>query len=334
MHYMGSKARHAKEIIAITCKDRKPGQYYVEPFVGGGNVICKVDPTAGPRIANDKNRFMIALLDSMGNHNWEPPETMTKEQWWVIKRLKPDKITDREQAALYAFAATGPCFGSKWFDQWAKDYPGHEGERYRQAREAAQRDAPGLKGIRFYAGSYEDLEIPAEPSIVYCDPPYKGTADYAGSKTTIKVDQALSQNNWNAIKFWRWADRLVSLGHSVFVSEYHGPEPSMYNGTPDAQKALRDVRAKWQHLDRLTPAELAATDVNIFDDAQTEIRAAEDAIRSSNQLMADRWQSLWHKEVTSDFSATRGKGEEAEAARAEAKHIGKTEFEQLYHRKP
>jgi len=43
MKYMGSKSRHAKEILSIILKERKPDQWYVEPFVGGANVIDKVD---------------------------------------------------------------------------------------------------------------------------------------------------------------------------------------------------------------------------------------------------------------------------------------------------
>ena len=38
MKYMGSKARIAKYILPIILKDRKPDQWYVEPFVGGGNM--------------------------------------------------------------------------------------------------------------------------------------------------------------------------------------------------------------------------------------------------------------------------------------------------------
>ena len=42
MKYMGSKARFTKEILPIILKDRKPEQWYVEPFAGGMNVICEV----------------------------------------------------------------------------------------------------------------------------------------------------------------------------------------------------------------------------------------------------------------------------------------------------
>jgi len=45
MKYMGSKKRHAKELLPIILKDRQPGQWYVEPFVGGawflGGGICE-----------------------------------------------------------------------------------------------------------------------------------------------------------------------------------------------------------------------------------------------------------------------------------------------------
>jgi DNA adenine methylase len=58
MKYMGSKARFTKEILPIILKDRKSGQWYVEPFAGGMNTICEVQ---GNRIANDKNYHLIEM---------------------------------------------------------------------------------------------------------------------------------------------------------------------------------------------------------------------------------------------------------------------------------
>jgi DNA adenine methylase len=43
MKYMGSKNRIAKYILPIMLAERKPDQWWVEPFVGGGNMIDKVD---------------------------------------------------------------------------------------------------------------------------------------------------------------------------------------------------------------------------------------------------------------------------------------------------
>lgn len=54
MKYMGSKNRIAKDILPIILKERKPEQWYVEPFVGGCNIIDKVD---GNRLGSDKNKY-------------------------------------------------------------------------------------------------------------------------------------------------------------------------------------------------------------------------------------------------------------------------------------
>ena len=43
MKYMGSKRRIAKYILPIMLEHRAPNQWWVEPFVGGGNMIDKVD---------------------------------------------------------------------------------------------------------------------------------------------------------------------------------------------------------------------------------------------------------------------------------------------------
>ena len=57
MKYMGSKNRIAKEILPIMLKER--GQRtWVEPFVGGANMIDKV---SGNRIGADANKYLIAM---------------------------------------------------------------------------------------------------------------------------------------------------------------------------------------------------------------------------------------------------------------------------------
>jgi len=58
MKYMGSKNRIAKEILLIMLKER--GQRtWVEPFVGGANMIDKVE---GKRIGADINPYLIDAL--------------------------------------------------------------------------------------------------------------------------------------------------------------------------------------------------------------------------------------------------------------------------------
>ena len=57
MKYMGSKNRHANELLPIILKNRKRGQWYVEPFCGGCNII---DKASGQRIANDLHFYLIS----------------------------------------------------------------------------------------------------------------------------------------------------------------------------------------------------------------------------------------------------------------------------------
>ena len=71
MKYMGSKNRFAKELLPIILKDRKTDQWYVEPFAGGMNLIDKVD---GNRIANDNNKYLIALWKGLQINKSRPTE--------------------------------------------------------------------------------------------------------------------------------------------------------------------------------------------------------------------------------------------------------------------
>lgn len=310
--YMGSKAAYADEILAIALQKRKRGVAWVEPFVGGGNVICRVPADGGLRIGNDINRYMIALLDALGNRGWYPPQSMTEKEYNKIR-----KNSDSVAPELAAFAASGLSFGSKWFDVFAKNA---EGKDYCiGARNRALADAPGLKGCTFIAGSYDQLNphIPPE-SVIYCDPPYTGTSDYAGAKTKIEIGESLAKNNWKAGPFWRWADALVDQGHQVYVSEYTGPPPGNYSGlTPELKTDLDGLRAAYR---------ASAADINsppsLREELYARIADIEQVVQVNAEAKAARWVPLWKKEVTSDFSSQREAGDV------------KKEVEHLFHREP
>lgn len=59
---MGSKSRIAKYIVPIIQKyiNDTGCKYYLEPFVGGANVIDKIK--CNTKIGSDKNKYLIALL--------------------------------------------------------------------------------------------------------------------------------------------------------------------------------------------------------------------------------------------------------------------------------
>lgn len=65
---MGSKSRVAKYIVPIIQKyiDDNEVTKYVEPFVGGANIIDKIH--CQERYGFDKNKFLIALLKRAQQH--------------------------------------------------------------------------------------------------------------------------------------------------------------------------------------------------------------------------------------------------------------------------
>lgn len=205
MKYMGSKARHAKELLPIIMADRKPGQWYVEPFVGGANMIDKVD---GNRIGNDAHLHLIAMWQAV-SEGLLPPAFVSESDY-------ADFAKDKPISPECGFVGFSLSFGGKFFGGYRRDVAGTKGcienmkTQSRRAYQAMEKQAKSLRGVRFSNMSYADLEVPSN-SIIYCDPPYAGTTKYA----TDAFDHGA---------FWIWCDKMVDEGHQVFVSEYNAPD--------------------------------------------------------------------------------------------------------------
>lgn len=200
MKYMGSKARHAKEILQCVLKNRKPDQYYVEPFVGGANIIDKVQ---NPRIGNDINRYLIALLYQL-QHGWLPPQYISEEEYNEMKHNQA-YCSD----AMLGYVGFQLSFGALWFSSYRKDSEGKRDYSY-EAFCNIKKQAPNLKGIQLFCGDYRKFLIPKN-SIIYCDPPYDSVATY-------------NNKEFNHNEFWEWCRQKINEGHQVFVSEYEAPE--------------------------------------------------------------------------------------------------------------
>ena len=201
MKYLGSKNRIANEILPIILKDRIDVQYYVEPFVGGGNSIDKVD---GNRIGSDSNKYIIALHKAIQN-GWTPPKNVTKDEYIQLKDNRNDYSDE-----LVGYFATQLVFGSVWFGSYRRDNTGKRNYDI-EAYNNVMNQAPNLSTVEFKCCDYIDLEIPPN-SIIYCDPPYKGSRPYIGENKIKHSD------------FWDWCRLKYDEGHSVFISEYNAPD--------------------------------------------------------------------------------------------------------------
>lgn len=197
MRYMGGKHRIAKYFMPIVLSARKPGQVYVEPFVGGANTLIRV---SGQRIAADANPYLIAMWKAV-QAGWQPPDVVTEDEYNAVKA-----DFDRYAPELVAFIAFGCTFGGGWFNTYARD---NRGDDYvQQTKSALNRKRRALQGVTFIHATYDALSIPPR-SLIYCDPPYAGTTGYMSA--------------FDSAAFWQWADAMTDDGHTVFVSEYHAP---------------------------------------------------------------------------------------------------------------
>lgn len=199
MKYMGSKNRIAKELIEIMTSDRTSGQCWVEPFVGGGNMIDKIE---GYRIGSDTNRYAIEALVSIRDSIGNLPRTNQEFTEADYKRLRASDDYEHKGYAAFAFSYSGKFMGG-----WARDSKG-ERDYVAEAYRNAVKQSKLLQGVELYNLDYDVLVIPPN-SIIYCDPPYIGTTGYK-----VKFDHT---------KFWRWAIERALQGHKVYVSEYEAP---------------------------------------------------------------------------------------------------------------
>lgn len=199
MKFMGSKARHAKEILPIILAGRAEGQFYVEPFVGGANTIDKVD---GKRIGADIHPHLIALWQAVST-GWTPPAQVSERQYreyMDCRELSPN--------AIIGYVGFAMSYGGKWFGGYRRDASGKRDYADESFRSAAKQ-FPLLAEVYFRCVSYNLLAIPHN-SLIYCDPPYRDTTKYA-------------TGDFDSDAFWLWCDALVDAGHTVFVSEYNAP---------------------------------------------------------------------------------------------------------------
>ena len=199
MKYMGSKNRFAKDLVPIFMGTRD--NWYVEPFAGGMNIIDKVQ---GKRIANDINRYLIEMWKALVS-GWIP-EYVDEDLYADIRDNKKNF-----KPSLVGWVGFNCSYSGKYFGGFAGKTDTLDGMRNYQAEalKSVLSQVTLLQFVRFENSSYYDLNIPSN-SIVYCDPPYRGTTGYG-------VD-------FDSDVFFQWVRTLTREGNSVFVSEYEAPD--------------------------------------------------------------------------------------------------------------
>jgi DNA adenine methylase len=201
MKYMDSKNRIAKHILPImlSAANERGIITWVEPFVGGANMIDKV-PSSFTRFGVDLNPHKIAALIAIRDMVSDLPDSLTETEYKNLKGTPPSPTS-----SWLRFVAS---FGGKFENGYARENGSNEKTFVGYGKRNAQKQSPNIQGVDFICSSYEELS-PVN-CLIYCDPPYRGTTGY---KT----------GNFDHDKFWDWC-REVSKRNVVFISEYNAPE--------------------------------------------------------------------------------------------------------------
>ena len=207
MKYMGSKNRLCKEIVPIIQSyiDENNISTYVEPFVGGANVIDKIN--CKRKIACDKQKYLIALYKNLNKLN-ELPQFVTKEHYSDVRdcfNKKDGRYEDWYIGAIGFLASYNGRFFDGGYAGLVNTKSGTVRNYYNEAKRNLESQLDNLKGIEWYNGDYS-MCTNAKNSVIYCDPPYQGTKQYGVSK------------NFCYDTFWNWC-ALMSKNNIVLISE-------------------------------------------------------------------------------------------------------------------
>lgn len=212
MKYMGSKSKIAKSILPIINARMRQHNLstYVEPFVGGANVIDKV--SCEKRIGCDNQEYLIALFQNLDRLQELPP-FIPKEHYSYVRECynKKKHVYESWYIGAIGFLAS---YNGRFFDGGyagiVNTKQGTVRDYYAEAKRNLEAQVESLKGIEWRTGDYRETCSDLEDCLIYCDPPYKGAKQYGTNKEFVHEE------------FWDWC-RIMSEKNIVLISEHEAP---------------------------------------------------------------------------------------------------------------
>ena len=243
MVYQGSKNRISKFLVPIIQKyiDDNNIKTYIEPMVGGANIIDKI--VCENKVGGDINSELISLLQYIQTDNAISiaPEMCTFEHYTDVRenrKLHTNKYS-MEYMALIGYCAS---YGGRYFDGgYGRDSKGGR-SIYNERVRNLKKQAPHLKDIKFRCCDYKSF-IGYKDCLFYFDTPYKDTKQY-------------SIQNINYDEFYDFL-RQLSKNNIVLVSEYN---------MPNDFKCIRQSERKVQQKSDRVAAEKATEKLFIYNE--------------------------------------------------------------------
>ena len=203
MWYMGSKNRLSKHLVPIIQSYiNKDVKGYIEPFLGGANIIDKIQ--CDNKIGCDIHEELIELLKYVANLNNSIPDMISEEEYNNVKNNKENY--PKWYVGLVGFCST---FGAKYFGGYARSKKDKfDGEKSYLALKNLNKQRDNLINIKFECCDFRDIKDISD-YVIYCDPPYRNTTKY--KTETFPYEE-----------FYDWC-REMSKNNIVLISEYWMP---------------------------------------------------------------------------------------------------------------
>lgn len=211
MQYVGSKNRYARGILA----HMPPVRYFVEPFVGGGNMTYWAVKSGKFQnfLCSDANEYVIAYFNALKS-GWMPKEDYSLNEYLAMK--KDYDIGNIGGHSKEELCVVGNCMGfmGGFFNVpcLLRDHTKSPRNRDKYPFWCALKDREWVDCASFTHTDYQSCFIPDDRNcVIYLDPPYQGTKKYKN------VDP------FSYDAFYDWV-REKSMAHYVYTSELSMPE--------------------------------------------------------------------------------------------------------------
>lgn len=209
MKYHGGKAKNGlgRAIPRLLEGWRAPGALILDVFCGALNISRHL---AAPRMAVDLCLPLVVTLKAT-IAGWDPPETVTKAMHDDF-RAHPNPWNP-----VTGFVLFGCSYGGQWGAGYARSKAAKDPRTLKgyaqEARRSLLKKAQECADLDIVCMDYRAIPRPPPMTVIYCDPPYRGTQGYAGVPP------------FDHEAFWRHAEWWHQCGALVFISEGEGARP-------------------------------------------------------------------------------------------------------------
>lgn len=260
MVYVGSKARIARYFVPVIqgAIDENGLCTYVEPFVGGANVIDRIQ--CKRRIGFDINPYLIALLQH-AKIGGELPTHMSENEYKAIRK-NPSSYPMWQVGAAWFLASKGGTFGK--YERTHTTKFGNSRDYYEEARRKLLYQLPNIRNVLFDCVDYGELSSRTGltqlltvsikdklPNCIYCDPPAVGATVTDRYSKNFDMDEF-----WDVARIWSERNLVFVSGLTApddFAPVWTGHSPNSLSVAQDGDKIPESLFVHQSRVDMVPP---------------------------------------------------------------------------------